>query len=346
MKTNYKTLDIFKFICALLVISIHTYPLLTFSKTANFYVSLVIGRIAVPFFFVCSAFFLFKKLNISCGIKSKYNSSILKNYLIRLLKLYIIWCILYFPFTIITWINNGFGISDIVVYLRNFIFAGGCYHLWFLPAMAFSTIIVYLLIFNYRSNTKIVKICLSLYVIGAVINIFGNNLMQIPVLSSIIRVYDAIFTTTRNGIFFAPIFTFMGYYIARNDFNDNKRWLSGAILISLIALLLEASLYHYVFKIDNDLISMYISLVPLMFYLFNLLIKVNLKTRINGRFLRQLSTLMYLAHIGFVDILYMLNTYLNWNNLMIYLVVVVLTLFLSTIIVLLSDRFKILKELY
>ena len=57
---GYPALDAFRLIAAILVIAIHTSPLSDISSAADFILTRIIARIAVPFFFMTSGFFLFK----------------------------------------------------------------------------------------------------------------------------------------------------------------------------------------------------------------------------------------------------------------------------------------------
>lgn len=56
---GYTGIDGFRLIAAALVVAIHTSPLLLWGETADFVLTGVIARIAVPFFFMTSGFFLF-----------------------------------------------------------------------------------------------------------------------------------------------------------------------------------------------------------------------------------------------------------------------------------------------
>ena len=71
MNTNpssrYDSLDLAKWICALLVIVIHTAPLSKVSTIGNFYFTNVLARIAVPLFFAISGFLFFRKLTYENG---------------------------------------------------------------------------------------------------------------------------------------------------------------------------------------------------------------------------------------------------------------------------------------
>ncbi len=53
---SYAGLDYFRIIVALLIIAIHTSPLLSYSKMADFVLTSIIARIAVPFFLCYQAF--------------------------------------------------------------------------------------------------------------------------------------------------------------------------------------------------------------------------------------------------------------------------------------------------
>ena len=54
----YSGIDWFRLFAALLVIAVHTSPLSGISETGDFILTRVIARIAVPFFFMTSGFFL------------------------------------------------------------------------------------------------------------------------------------------------------------------------------------------------------------------------------------------------------------------------------------------------
>ena len=60
--SRYGGIDGVKLLAALLVVAIHTGPLLSFDAYAEFLLTGVIGRLAVPFFFMASGFLFFRKL--------------------------------------------------------------------------------------------------------------------------------------------------------------------------------------------------------------------------------------------------------------------------------------------
>ena len=60
MKRQYASIDIARYVSALLVVCIHTFPFLEISETFNTYFIHTVCRLAVPFFFTTSGFFFFR----------------------------------------------------------------------------------------------------------------------------------------------------------------------------------------------------------------------------------------------------------------------------------------------
>lgn len=69
---NYKLVDLIKFICAFLVIGIHTRQFLSVSDIADRLFYYDVSNYSVPFFYACSGYFLLaKKSNIKLGDRLK-----------------------------------------------------------------------------------------------------------------------------------------------------------------------------------------------------------------------------------------------------------------------------------
>ena len=88
-RNEYKSLDLFKLIFAVLVVIIHTKPLLDISDKANWFFSNSFLNLAVPFFFITSGFLLFEKLKSISDDADKKTA--VKKYVGHLLKLYLIY---------------------------------------------------------------------------------------------------------------------------------------------------------------------------------------------------------------------------------------------------------------
>ena len=125
MKKRNTALDIFRYVCAILVIAIHTNPFREYSSTADELIQ-NIARIAVPFFFATSGYYFVERF--------RRNPAVVKTYLWRLFKLYLVWSGVYFILDFIKW-----GHTTIVGFVSNciltFFVYGSHYHLWYMVAL-------------------------------------------------------------------------------------------------------------------------------------------------------------------------------------------------------------------
>ena len=112
---NYKLVDLIKFICAFLVIGIHTRQFLSVSDIADRLFYYDVSNYSVPFFYACSGYFLLaKKSNIKLGDRLKIRIK-------KVLRLYLVWSLLYIPLTLYGWcIEGNWKLSYLFRCLRNF----------------------------------------------------------------------------------------------------------------------------------------------------------------------------------------------------------------------------------
>ena len=59
-RTAYPNIDRFRLLAAWMVVAIHTLPFASFGGAWDDVLTLTLGRVAVPFFFMTSGFFLFR----------------------------------------------------------------------------------------------------------------------------------------------------------------------------------------------------------------------------------------------------------------------------------------------
>lgn len=95
--TEYRILDLMKFVMAVVVIAIHIRPEVSFSNHSVKIIFEGIYSLAVPFFFMASGFLLFRKARIPLEDVGKAR---ILSYLKRMLKLYVVWTLIYLPLTI------------------------------------------------------------------------------------------------------------------------------------------------------------------------------------------------------------------------------------------------------
>lgn len=339
-KRTYGILDIAKFISALFVIAIHCAPFYQINETWNFIYVQIFARLAVPFFFMASGWLFSQKLNLKNGFKDEANQQSLKHYWLRIFKLYLVWSAVYLPLLIVSWIKGGFDITTCIRFIRDFLLNGTYYHLWFLPALLTGILIVYALVMKLKKRTAL-WICFLLYVLGMLSNVFGSVSADIPVLNSLLTLYESVFVTARNGIFFAPLYLMLGFFV--QDFIDHKfkKQAAVALLISFSALCAEAFLYRSL-HIMNDLTSMYLCLVPTVFFLFIFLLQFQFHTNPITLSMRKLSLLIYVSHIYFIALFMNL---LKLSNITVYILTILCSCIFSWGIIVLSKRYPKLKVL-
>lgn len=97
MNKRNSAVDLTKYVAAMLVIGIHTSPFKEISADINFYFCHVLCRLAVPFFVVCTGYYLTKRLVFERDrlCNSKDNLLILKKNLYKIALMYLSWSLFY-----------------------------------------------------------------------------------------------------------------------------------------------------------------------------------------------------------------------------------------------------------
>ena len=172
LKENYNALDVAKFVCIILVIVIHTSPF-AFNIWLDGGCGLV-TRIAVPFFFCSSAYLIFSRLiNMT---DNQIRIEVYKKYILRLAKLYFIWVLIYLPFNVATNLSDGIiKKNEIMAYLTS-VFIYGCgNYLWFIQAMIYAAVILFILKKLLALKTKtIFTIAIFFWIIGLCFSTYQN----------------------------------------------------------------------------------------------------------------------------------------------------------------------------
>ena len=98
---NYQLIDVMKYLAAIMVICVHCNQLFP-QDYLNFFIKNILCRIAVPFFFISSAYFVRKG--------SKTNENYVKTYLKNLIISYCFWSIIFIPIGL-DWIHQNLDLS-------------------------------------------------------------------------------------------------------------------------------------------------------------------------------------------------------------------------------------------
>ena len=347
----HPAIDRARFVFSLLIVAFHFPPfqaVTLLSKIADFVLLRYLERLAVPFFFICSGFFLYR------GIKwSSDDAQREKDYFFRIIRLYLIWTVIYLPYSINGFFYDEAGLKHaVVIYLRDFIFTGSCFHLWFLNALSFSVFLIMFLRKHHFPPRAILLISLFLFLGGLTAQSWFGIIKPLenflPGLWKVLRKAGKLIVTTRNGLFEGFFYTAVGMLIAlRNPVFQKKTLVSGFIL-SLVALLVEIlTLRGLGWSRGTDI---YLFQAPaVIFFFLTLKESYNQKEKV-GRKLRKMSGLVYYIHplTGFLieTILIIWNSTLVLHQPLFFAIVLLFSLIISAVILRLSEKWLFLKKLY
>lgn len=276
---NYIGIDYFRIIAAILVIAIHTSPLLTYSKTGDLILTGILARVAVPFFFMATGFFLFPA--------HEEGTFSYKRFLRKNAALYGIAILLFLPLSIYA---GYFGQTPFFpALLKDIIFNGTFYHLWYFPAVILGVGTVIPLLRSLRFKAAFF-ITFLLYLIGLFGDSYYGFSSQIPFLKGFYHILFQCFDYTRNGLFFTPFYLMLGIYLSKKEPLSRKHCILG-LSVSLPLLITEGLLLHLYSQPRHD--SMYLTLIFSMYFLFQLLL---LPKGSGAQKMRRISLMIYLIH--------------------------------------------------
>lgn len=284
LQEEFPGIDYFRIIAAFLVVANHTSPLSSVNGTADFILTRIIARVAVPFFFMTSGFFLFR----GKATDSEADRVRLFRFLRKTAALYAISTLLYLPVNIYAGTFRTEHLAKEL--LKDIVFDGTFYHLWYLPAAMIGATIAWLLLKRLGPGHAF-GIAFILYLVGLFGDSYYGIAERVPFLQSF---YASVFTVsdyTRNGLFFAPVFLVLGAMMAPPARRLQPKACFTGLAVAFLLMLAEALLLHTCGIPRHD--SMYLTLLPCAALLFQSLLHINGKTR---KELRDISTLIYLVH--------------------------------------------------
>lgn len=271
---TYKGIEIFRVVAAFLVVAIHTSPLAGYSGTADFVFTRVIARVAVPFFFMVTGYFVLSK---GTGVR---------RFLKKTAIIYAASAALYLPINVYAGHLQGWGLLDLV---QQVFFEGTFYHLWYLPAALLGAWLTSLLM-RRTSRGVCAAIVTALYVLGLLGDSYWGLIEGVPGVSSAYNALFALMGYTRNGLFFAPMFMFLGAEM-RIAKRRGVGFEAAGLVLSFALMLAEALNARAQSWQRHD--SMYVLLPFVMYFLFALLSRVKGSVRL---LLGSFSLLVYVLH--------------------------------------------------
>lgn len=290
---RYNALDLVKFLMALCVIAIHTSLvkepiLLPYSRGIE-----ALVRMAVPFFFMTSGYFLFSKLR---DISAQEKCEKIDRYILRMIRLYILWNVVYLPITIYGYGHRETPLSiAIISFLRGFVLYGEqhmSWQLWYLLSTVYSMIAIRIMIGLHWKEYQVLLAAILVYCGSIVIRVLTNN-MDCFSGRFLLAVKGLNWLFPNGRIFTGILYLAMGMYIANHPKLQDLPWY----------LTLAAALPAFAFTVyrENEFAK---QILYISFFLFVLSVRIPGK---NGFLaLRRASTITYFIHMIFVFVLSLL----------------------------------------
>lgn len=326
-KRNY-TIDIIRVIMALMIVAVHTSPLIEYSAIISYFPSQVLSRLGVPFFAAVAGYFYFKNVNNFRVINSlkKYSS------------LYCFWSVIMFGYMIISGSIGG-GIRDVATYILQTFFLTGFYHLWYMLAMIYTMLIVWGLSKTKSGLEYLYYISFALLAIGIIMFGYGNVFLNVwPFDVSLAKLDFNVNMETQWWFSIVPFFM-LGFGLRRTKINKVV-WQYGEQLL----LLAFVGYFIEVMIIQKFNLKMSTTICLFTYPIVYLLIIFALKhpyigTEKLARYSSGIANSIYFSHILFVLILQ--RTGLSETP--VYIITVAITILLGVIIV--RSNNKILKRI-
>ena len=252
-------LDRFRVLAALLVAANHTSPLLDLSPLADHILTQILARLAVPFFLAVSGCFLLPRAEEQ-GRRS------LLPFCRRVLLLYAGATLLYLPLRLYSGALPGpLGL------LRDVVFDGTFYHLWYFPALLLGLVLTAL------APRRALWYCVPLYLLGLLGDSYFALTAALPPLRACYDLLFRCFDQTRNGLFLSPLFLALGERLGRTPPRRGSRFYAAAMAGALALLLGEGLLVSFGGLARYS--TMYLSLPLALWLLFRLLQTLDLPRR-------------------------------------------------------------------
>ncbi len=300
------SIDLLKILLAFFVVCLHRHVLRDSYPSLSYVLVNGLFRMGVPVFLIISGYFFYFVDDVSR----------LKKWSVRILLLYIIWSVVYFPL----WKED----DD---YLLNILF--GYHHLWYLIGTFFSG----LLLFALRNvpSKLLILIILLFFCCGYAIQFLGNSHYFNGEIDAALNV----FPSYRNFLFVCFPFLGMGFLIKKLGIDVRHKPSLALVLASAGLVVFEAFLNYTVLRLSQkesiDVLFSLLIACPLLF-----LYCKNITVKTDSKILASISTAIYLLHPLLMHFVYK-STYITSFQNIIFTVILILA---SLILVLINRKVK------
>jgi len=321
--------DIAKLCLCTMIVCIHTnvMPSITFPWI----------RIAVPLFFLLSAYFLFQKIN---SANRSEHTGILTTFLKRNLTLYLFWFVVLFPVTLHydRWFSGRSMVQGLMLMVKNFFFFELFRAGWFLMALMIGVVIVYYLS-RFMSNRAILICTGFIYLLLCLRTAYSEILYQhATVVMTVFSKYEDIFS---RGYLSFPCGLFWiawGKWFAEHAFSWSPKFCILNILLSAVVLFIE---YWNIYVYDGQKAhECYLALPLLCLSVFQTLRSIPAFAAPYSKTLRKISTIVYTSHWSIALLLeeYSETIGNSKEHILLFMITICISLLLSVLLITLQRK--------
>ncbi len=317
-------LDLAKFLCALLILFYHYFsehPCLPSILEE----ALSLYAVGVALFMVISGFLTFEKLETIEGTAARWQC--VKKQALRILKIYALWSIPYLLYTVLyEWERAEITLMFVLSQVQHWVFGTTFYTIWFMPSLAVLMYAVGSLMLTYKA--------------------VGGHIPGFAVLTAFAGKWLG---GARGWLFFGFPLTLLGSVMVK--VKRKMRWQPTMILsiVSVALMLGEALVLRRSF--GNSGIDMTVMMVPSVFCILGFLLSTKLPEGGYLVWMRKMSVLIFITQRLFLTVLphilpQSVNDVVFANNYIGAVFVCGGTIGFSALIIALSKKIKVLKNLY
>lgn len=323
MRTKYNIFDLTKFVLSFVVVAIHT------QMTETGLTMKVLCTLAVPIFFVISGYLLDHNRSLPDWGGQKRG-------VIKLVRLYITWTIIYLPLTVYGYyFVEGHTMKEcIFIFTRNFLVAGQNWMSW--PLWFLHSLIVAMMILMYCNNKGLRK--KPIFLLSVILLLMGKfisymiNMETDGICGSIVSYYKKIFVGA--GPLLSFIWVVIGYCM-----NEIIEYVGNKKILVFLGMIVGLS-----FQFSGFEDGIYLT-VPSLFIILKGFQLDNLPKPL---WFRNMSTILYFGHMyvvfffSYVIMGYPMN---SWKT---YFIISILICAIGSAMIYISNRkhFTIFRRLY
>lgn len=269
------TIDVAKLVAAFLVVGIHTDLFGDCNEQLQFLFTGLLCRMGVPFFAICSGYYLAEKESVVPQWK-------------KLMKLYLVWSIVYLVWLQINWFETGYAsLNAYIGYCKSMVLTGSYFHLWYVLYVIYA-LPVYWFVKKYVPVQLWIVLASMLYGLAALQ--YGYSQWLPDAFNAVMSAINGFYALINAQLVILPMLLLGGYLKRR----EVPRLRSSLVLLLISAVMLIAE-GEFLFANGHRFVSYVQMILPTAAAIFCVLQNLTLRSFPLKR-CGELSLLIYCVH--------------------------------------------------